>query len=286
MGAVVCRNPCKRREGGAFCCWCDAIALGWPPVGENCLTHRRAWDEPTVNMGPVGFRIGTKKQVHTEVDLLNRLRKEYVAEGYSFEIRPPFQGPDGEGLHPDAVARKAGEAILIGIKTAGTHAVGADRLVRLAEAAEADDTLTFRLCLAEKPAEARPLPRLEDVRESLSTVRKLYHNGDRVPALLYGWSLMEAAAQRRMMETERDPTTDQDPRSFVKDLVANGLIGQGEFEGMDTLAAQQQRVTHGYFNEPVDRGSFDHLCSLIDRLTRTSTADAPTGRVGSGHRRS
>lgn len=204
--------------------------------------------------------------LQTEAELLARLRKDYEAQGYVLENGEPLDTPDGETARPDLVARKNGRTVLIALRPYGGTERDEARIRSLSELAAAREGWSFRLFLVEGPETALPdAPGPSEIVPLLARAEALQDSGEAALALLAAWSALEAAA--RLALTRQG----QRPRLFaasalVKELVAQGYLGQDHLTRFHDIARQRDLAAHGYFNRQPERGDVGAVAALARQL--------------------
>ncbi len=201
-----------------------------------------------------------------ETDILARLRKGYLADGYDVSVRPRIDDGAGGVLCPDLMAAKGGRTVLVGVRTIGAGAQGAERLRRLAEAAQARADWTFRLVLGEPEGPAPELPMPGEVGARLAEARRLQRRGEGAAAMLYAWAIFVGAARRRM-GPDGPARLDQGPVAFVHLCVAEGLADQEDLLWLTPAAETAAALGVGEVGRAMDKLLFDRVCVLAEALS-------------------
>ncbi|MGF1453766.1 MAG: hypothetical protein ACFB6R_00155 [Alphaproteobacteria bacterium] len=216
-----------------------------------------------------------------ETDILARLRKGYLGQGYDVAVRPQIDDGAGGIVEPDLAAAKAGRVILVGVRalSPAAGADGAARLRRLAEAAEARPDWTFRLVLAEPEAPAPDLPATGEVGARLGEARRLLRRGEAAAAMLFAWAILAGAARRRVT-ADADMGADQGPVALAHLCVAEGLADQDDLGWLLAAAQLAAALGAGELRRPVDRTLFDRVCGLAQDLADPMVAARRIVRPG------
>ncbi len=219
------------------------------------------------------------KNADTTGEVLTRLRRQLIDEGYSVEVRPRIGRGDGDVLCPDLMAVKDGTALVYAIRADGGGAPEADRLRRLAQAAQDEAGWQFRLILPEHGADAlADLPDLDDVRARLADARRLYRKGDYLAGFMLAWGLLGAAGRVRLSRFGAVPGPEEPPGSFVKTLIVHGLADPEDEPWLSKVALLYERLAGGQVTLAVPRDHFDRLCAVISALAGARQGEIDDGR--------
>jgi hypothetical protein len=211
--------------------------------------------------------------IQTEAELLARLRKEYEAQGFTLEPGKPLETPDGGEARPDFIARKGGRTELIALRPYGTSERDEDRIRSLGELAAALEGWSFRLFLVEGPETTLPeAPGRDEIAAMLDRARSLQKAGETALALIAAWSALEAAARRHLTQHGQRPKL-LAGSSLVKELIAQGFLGQDHLTRFHELARRQELAAHGFFNQPVEEGGTGAVIALAEQLAGSTVRD-------------
>ncbi len=226
--------------------------------------------------------------IHTEAELLVRLRKEYEAQGYTLEPGPALETPEGEHVRPDLVARKGGRTVLVAFRPYGGSERDEARIRALGELAAAREGWSFRLFLVEGPEAALPdPPHREEIAALLDRARTLMGQGEGALALLGAWSALEAAARRVLTPHGRRPKLFAGS-ALVKELVAHGYLGQDHLTRFHDLAHKRDLAAHGFFCPPPREDEVGAVIVLAEGLAGATIGETGIAAVNrlTGRRRS
>ena len=205
--------------------------------------------------------------IQTEAELLARLRKEYEAQGFTLEPGKPLETPDGGEARPDFIARKGGKTELIALRPYGSSERDEVRIRALGELAAALEGWSFRLFLVEGPEISLPeAPGRDEILGMLDRARALQKACDTALALMAAWSALEAAARGHLTQPGQRPKLFAGS-SLVKELIAQGYLGQDHLTRFHELARRRELAAHGFFNQPVDENGIGAVIALAEQLT-------------------
>lgn len=186
------------------------------------------------------------KASQAELDLLNSLRKQYEAKGFSFEIAPSEQGlPDFLRPYvPDAIARKGGQNVAIEILKSRSRS-SEFTLQQIRSRFEGHPDWTFAVAYAaEDPLKALTIKPADvpTIRHQLADVRTLVAQGQNRAAFLLAWSLLEATLLNIEQEREARPRT---PASVLQALAMLGRIEPETERRLRPKILLRNAVVHG-----------------------------------------
>ncbi|MFZ2994642.1 hypothetical protein [Sphingobium sp.] len=181
-----------------------------------------------------------------ERDLLDSLRRQYEAEGFSFEVEPNRKGmPEFLGSYtPDAVARKGDEHVAIEVKRSRNR-VNEGNLQRIRARFEGQPNWKFVVAyVADDPLKSLMIrsSAVTQIRIQLDDVRSLMDQGYNRAAFLLAWSLLETTLLNVEGEDEARPRT---PGSVLQALAMLGRIEPETEQLLRPLIVRRNAVVHG-----------------------------------------
>jgi hypothetical protein len=194
---------------------------------------------------------------------------EYEKQGYEVSREPSVADtPDLlRPFQPDMLARKGDEMWIIEVKTPG-HKRSDSLPAHLAEKAM-QAGWRFRFVIVDGPEEdlrSYTMPDAAEIEAGLETSAKLAGAAQGAAALLFTWSLFEAAARRRLLRDQQDPGRAVTPVGLAKVLVHLGHLDDSELGRLREIANLRNQVAHGLFQAKVSPDAIDLLSTLTRRL--------------------
>ena len=179
-------------------------------------------------------------------------------------------------FRPDAVATRGDENVVIEVSARSTYEK--DRqLGLLAEEVARHPGWKLEVVWVGSSVGAESaglrLPSVDEIRSRSAEMRRLYDEGEHAGALLILWSLLEAASGHRLAEVDAEPRGPQTPIALVKDLVSFGHIDQEDYNRMKEIASLRNAIAHGHSTLRVDRKTFEHLVSVVDKMASQPTSE-------------
>jgi hypothetical protein len=188
-----------------------------------------------------------------EAEFLEGLRSSYEAEGFTFTIGPdqsmlpPFLGT----YVPVALAQKPGLNIAIEMKRRQSQATQA-RLQDIRRLFDGHPDWRFSVFFAGgDPLQSVTIPAASpaDIRKRMEEVRALVRQGQRRPAFVMAWSLLEAALQSAEEKASSKPRT---PGTVLQTLAMDGYISAEMERRMRKLITLRDQIVHGdVMSDPV-----------------------------------
>jgi REase_AHJR-like len=203
----------------------------------------------------------------------------YATQGYSVSLRPgPKQLPDFlRALAPDMIARRAGENVVVQIKTSSPQSF--DTVRDLAQALQHRAGWQLRVVYVDLgDPEWEPPAELPAAAELAKQLKALDFSGgadeQRRVAVPLLWSILEAAARYRLAPFELDPTRRISSSALIKALLSEGIIEDEQYELVRRGLAVRNALTHGFLNQPVDPALFEELRAIASDLLAGSRQSA------------
>ncbi len=211
--------------------------------------------------------------VQSEHEILSKLADNLARQGYEVvrEPRPRDLPKFLREYQPDLIAHRGDEHLVIEIKS-GRRATKPSYWRALAEEVARHPGWQFQLILGEAPKGPQitmpPPPSLVEIRNQLSSTRRLYDRGEHAAALLLLWSLLEAASQQHLGALDARSNRPKTPIALLKDLVSFGLLDQKEYDKLARVIELRNAAAHGRSNVQIDRPTFARLFKLVDNLAK------------------
>lgn len=193
-----------------------------------------------------------------EVDgrAVERVKARYEADGFevSFGERLP---PPHDDFIADAIARRGDRTILIEIQPNNIHKFKSDRLARLSEILESDQS--WQLNLETYPVESPlPDPRRDDITRRLEEAKRVASMSPEASLMLI-WSAVEGALLAICRDQDLPRVRPGRPRAFVHDLVIHGVLSDNQFKELDWLAQIRDNIAHGLNSKLPSEDQLDWL---------------------------
>jgi REase_AHJR-like len=177
--------------------------------------------------------------------------QELSANGYQVFIDPlkldlPF---DLGEYQPDLVAIKNDGGLVLDIKSTSKRS-SIDRFQAIAEQVAAHQGWQFLLVTLDDindkilPTNDQDLPSWEEVKLQLLHLNKLLQDTPLEPALLFFWSLLEAALRKRAT-TQNLPVWRFPTKELLKHLFASGDISISDFDLFNSCLQLRNQAAHG-----------------------------------------
>ncbi len=202
-------------------------------------------------------------------NLLTLLREKYEDEGFTFIEYPSaeFLPAALERLRPDAIAIKADEKCVIVVRSRGRS--GAD-LMNIQTLVKQADGWKLRVI---DPSEVRAesdVNRLKEVdlaerRAELASIRAAGHLE---AAMLFAWSILEAAMAARLGSKAEGPAGRAlSTSSLIARLETLGEVEPGDAKQLRSMAALRNAIAHGDYERRPTQADLDWIESIIERLS-------------------
>ncbi len=210
----------------------------------------------------------------SEADKSAQLADELLQNGYRVCLDPaPAELPFPLGNYsPDLVAFKDQGGLIVEIKT-NSRNISIDRFQEIATDIAAHPGWRFVLVTLDDigqplfPADQHALPSWDELSVKTGQIYFLLSNHMPEPALMYLWSLVEAALRRRafvqLIPIERMPAL-----KLLNHMYSSGEISVTEHEVLKLLFEKQNKVAHGMLpglNAGDVRPALDTLEALIGK---------------------
>ena len=210
----------------------------------------------------------TKNSLQEKVD---SLAADYARAGFEVVIEPSADDvPFNLGTYqPALVARKGDSGLIIEVKTSASR-VSVDRLQTVAQQiAEHPDWRFLLVTLDDEdakfiPATTRELPGWDAMGRSLQAVDLLIQQRALAPAVLYLWSIFEAALRRRAIDLHL-PIERMPEAMLLKHLYSHGEISVDQIDSLREFLERRNRLAHGA-NDAVASALLTQWLMLVTEL--------------------
>lgn len=211
-------------------------------------------------------------------ETLARARTNLEKDGFAVIIKPgPADVPAFlEGHIPDAIARRNGENVVIGIKPPSPSREDNDRVVYFAREVPKHAGWRFDLYVTrprQETTDARLEPDKSELSNELEKVRKIAGEEDPKFALAYAWGLLEATARRLVLNERPGEAKRYRPASVVEALVSEGFIDDELGKELFELAALRNQIVHGFTKAAVTEAQVESLIVTIKSLVEEIPSD-------------
>ncbi len=199
--------------------------------------------------------------------------QELSENGYKVVVDPsnldlPF---DLGSYRPDLIATKNNEGIVLEVKTS-LNRLSVDRFQDIAERIASHHGWRFLLVTLDDahervlPSDENELPSWEELDSRLSKLNTLVQESFLEPALLFFWSILEAALRKRAMiqhiPIERFPAI-----KLVNHSYSSGEISISEFDLFKSCLELRNKIAHGMLTS-IDPEVVNSANSAIHKLVR------------------
>lgn len=211
----------------------------------------------------------------TERERLLKLAEEYRTKGYEISFEPDSEDlPDFlKNYRPDMLARRADETVIIEVKSRSSLDYSSTQYLRnLAQVVEQNPGWRLELVMT-NPEDAGYLQKAEgslqwpEIELRLQVARQLATEYPE-PAILYFWSLVEAALR---LVTEHEGLSLQrfDPLYLVKQLATEGVISRSEYQSLMNARSLRNAIAHGFKPAQFTKESLYELIDITEQLLKT-----------------
>jgi REase_AHJR-like len=203
-----------------------------------------------------------------EQDVLDILRRQYEARGFSFVKNPSVSAlPDFlKAFAPDAIATGPDQNIVIEVKSS-RRLRDQGRLAQMAHLLEKRGGWHFKIFYADDLSAADdtvPVAEKAAIEQEIAEVRSLLRGNSVRAAFVLAWALLEAAARNSGLGTAQ-----QAPRtatSIAELLGREGVISADETPKLWELASTRNAIVHGDLGREVRKSDVELLAAIVERL--------------------
>lgn len=204
-------------------------------------------------------------------DKIEALAQEYLRQGFAVTKEPsaeliPF---DLGGYRPDLIAQKGNKNLVIEVKSTASR-ISIGKLQSIAQEIARHEGWRFLLVTlddidsGEVSNLSEEFPAWSQLEQKLLQARALIAAGAIEPAMLYMWSIFEAALRRRAISqnipVERLPAT-----MLIKHMYSQGEVSVNDVDTFLDFMKIRNRIAHGA-NESIDVEKLTHIFQAINRL--------------------
>ncbi len=193
-----------------------------------------------------------------EVDgrAVERVKARYEADGFEVSLGERLPPPHDDFI-ADAIARRSGKAILIEIQPDNIHKMKGNRLGRLAEILESDQS--WQLNIDTYPVDPPPPdPSRDDIIRRIEEAKRVAGESPEASLMLI-WSAVEGALLAVCRDQDLPRVRPGKPRALVHDLVIHGVLSDNQFKELDRFARIRNNIAHGLNSELPGEGQLDWL---------------------------
>jgi hypothetical protein len=202
---------------------------------------------------------------------LDALAEDYARDGFVVLKEPsPGQLPFDLGdYRPDLVAIKGDTGLVVEVKASASR-ISIDRLQQTAGAVASHPGWRFLLVTLDDvdsrkiPTTAIELPTWPELEAKLAQVKGLLEKGMAEPALLYLWSVFEAALRRRAI-AQNIPVERLPANSLLRHLYSQGEISVDQIDTLEEFFDRRNRLAHGA-KETIDADFVQRLVLAVGEL--------------------
>jgi hypothetical protein len=204
-------------------------------------------------------------------EALNALASCYVRDGFDVLIQPSAHQLPFElgGYRPDLVAVKGETHLIIDVKPSAAR-ISIDRLQALAQDIAQHAGWRFLLVTLDDvdaktiPTTEVELPTWRELGEKMKRVDSLLEQGAFEPALLYLWSIFEAALRKRAI-SQSIPVERLPASMLLKHMYSQGEVSVEKIDLFLAFMQKRNRLAHGA-NEVIDTAFARALAMSIAAL--------------------
>jgi uncharacterized protein YutE (UPF0331/DUF86 family) len=212
---------------------------------------------------------------NTERERTLQLAQEYRDEGYTVLLEPSLENlPDFlKKYHPDIVAIRGGESVVIEVKSRSALNSSSHQYLRnLAQLVEQQPGWRFELIITnpEDTAYSRQVEesfQQSEIESRIQVARQLATQHVE-SAFLYSWSLVEATL-RLIVQKERLNSQRFSPLYLVKELVNEGMISKSEYQLLMNAISLRNAIVHGFkTTQQLTEDSIYELIEIMEQLLK------------------
>lgn len=226
------------------------------------------------------------KTAHDEK--VDSLVSTYTQQGFTVVKEPstddlPF---DLGGYRPDLVATKGDIGLIIEVKP-NVSRVSVDRFQVLAQEISKHPGWRFLLVTLEdvdastNQTGSGELPAWAQISKKLQQAQSLIAEGALEPALLYLWSIFEAALRKRAI-AQNIPVERLPASSLLKHMYSQGEVSVNDIDFFREFMDRRNRIAHGA-NELLDAAMAAEIFQCVNRLViewETEECSTQAGSLG------
>jgi uncharacterized protein YutE (UPF0331/DUF86 family) len=209
-----------------------------------------------------------------EQDLLANLSSDLSSQGYEVFVQPRSQLlPSFFGSYvPDMVARREGDNIAVEVMDGDREGTG--RLAELSAIFAGHPDWKLKIVGTTRSASASVLSALtsDEISDRIAETERLAEESRFGPALVYGWSALEALGRRLMPEQFGKPQT---PRRLTSVLAEAGWITPTQADQLRRIAEFRNAIVHGTNAPAVTDQDTACLVTVLRDLQKDLEADTP-----------
>jgi Holliday junction resolvase len=209
----------------------------------------------------------------------------YTQQGFIVVKEPslddlPF---DLGGYRPDLVATKGDAGLIIEVKAYASR-VSVDRFQVLAQEISKHPGWRFLLVTLEDvdtttaPTSIDELPTWAQISKKLQQAQSLIAEGALEPALLYLWSIFEAALRKRAI-TQNIPVERLPVSSLLKQMYSQGEVSVNDIDFFREFMGRRNRIAHGA-NMLLDATMATEIFQSVHRLVIEWERDECSAQAG------
>ncbi len=173
------------------------------------------------------------------------------------------------GYRPDLLATKGDTGLIIEVKTSASR-ISVDRFLSLAWEISTHPGWRFLLVTLEDvdsswtPTTSHELPAWPQLETKLRQARALIAEGAIEPALLYLWSIFEAALRKRAIE-QNIPVERLPAAMLLNHMYSQGEVSVNDIDLLREFMLKRNRIAHGG-NESIDLTWVTQIVESVNRL--------------------
>ena len=194
--------------------------------------------------------------------------ERYQQRGYqvAFEPDPSLLPKEAKSLHPDLLATKGDEHVIVEVKYQ-QNLLGYPALMRLADVVRSIPGWRLDVVVLEQPKrhfEAQPLS-VKDAKRRLEAADRVAEGtADYAAALLLLWTAVEAILRDQVKKQSDDSLTSTS--RLPKIAYSLGVIGSQDVETAEWMTRIRNDVVHGRSESSVTRLDYDRARAFVVRL--------------------
>jgi hypothetical protein len=177
--------------------------------------------------------------------------QELIDNGYKVSIEPSSSDLPFElgGYHPDLIATKGDEGIILEVKTTSNR-LSVDRFQAIAEQIATHNGWRFLLITLDDTSESilpsgeKDLPSWEELKTRLSNLDTLIQASLFEPSILFSSSILEAVLRKRAIN-QNLPIWRLPEKNLLNYIFSSGEISMSDFDIFKSCLDLRNKVAHG-----------------------------------------
>ena len=177
---------------------------------------------------------------------LAEIANEYTQQGYSVKVEPNDDSLLNflAGLHPDLIATRDGETLVVEVRSRREIAQASD-VVAIENALQGRNGWQFELIIDGSEPETQPILDLDQISKAIQEVGHLKQEAHVVAAFLLLWSVTEGLL-RYIADREQIDLDSTATGYLIKQLYSVGLLARDQYLVLEDAVRLRNFAVHGF----------------------------------------